>query len=295
LIERSRRLGEERVETVQLLRSLGHDLHATSRLVDWLEVPTLTRGLLGLPADVVACVFDLDGVLTTSPEAHATAWAEAFDPFLLAWAERSGRLFIPFDRRDEYERFVAGKPRIDGVRTFLASRGIGLPEGASDDPTSAESIHGLANRKNLALQRRLQREGVAAYEGSRCYLEAAQRLGLRRAVVSASANTGAILERAGLAHLVEDRIDGNAIRVERLRPEPAPDAILAACERLGVESCKVAAFATTPTGVRAAQAAHAELVIGVDRSGYADRLLISGADVVIGDLTELIDHKLIAR
>ena len=145
--------------------------------------------MLGLPDGVVACVFDLDGVLTTSATMHALAWAETFDPFLLERAERSHREFVPFDRRTEYQVYIAGRPRLEGVRGFLGSRGIGLPEGDADDPAGAETMHALANRKNQVLQQHLDRQGVAAFSGSRFYLEAARSIGVHRAVVSASANT----------------------------------------------------------------------------------------------------------
>jgi beta-phosphoglucomutase-like phosphatase (HAD superfamily) len=289
--ERGRHLTQERNETVQLLQGLGRELHTRSRLVDWVAAPSLTGRMLGLPSEVIACVYDLDGVLTASSTVHAAAWTETLDAFLLERAERSRRPFIPFDRNREYDALIAGRPRLDGVRTFLASRGISLPEGTPDDAPDAETVHGLANRKNRALQRRLDREGVAAFEGSRYYLEAARMLGFKRVVVSPSANTARILERAGLAHLIEERIDGNTIRAERLRPKPAPDTLLAACERLDVDPSQTVAFETTPAGITAARTAGFKLAIGVDRDGQGDALRASDADFVISDLAELLDRK----
>ncbi len=276
---------------MHLLQGLAHELHTHSRLVDWVGAPSISGRMLGLPSEVIACVFDLDGVLTTSAAVHAAAWTEAFDAFLLERAERSHRPYIPFDEHREYQTLVAGRPRLDGVRVFLASRGISLPEGRADDPPDAETVQGIANHKNLSLQRHLDREGVAAFEGSRYYLEAARMLGLKRAVVSPSANTAAILDRAGLAHLIEQRIDGNTIRAEQLESKPAPDTLLAACEWLQVQPSQAAAFETTPAGITAARAAGFKLAIGVDRDGDTEALRASDADLVIGDLTELLDHK----
>jgi beta-phosphoglucomutase-like phosphatase (HAD superfamily) len=237
---------------------------------------------------VVACVFDLDGVLTTSAAVHAAAWAETLDSFLLQRAERGNRQFIPFDRRRDYEDHLAGRPRLGGVRSFLASRGIGLPEGNPGDEPGAETVWGLANRKNLALRQRLDREGVAAFAGSRCYLEAARIARLHPAVVSPSSNTATILERTGLAHLLEQRIDGNTMEAERLRGKPAPDTLVAACERLHVEPGESAAFETTPAGVTAARAAGFKFVVGVSRSDNGGALRASDADLVIDDLAELL-------
>ena len=292
--ERTRRLAAERSETIKLLQALAHDRHTASWILHWLAAPSLTRRMLGLPDGVIACVFDLDGVLTTSATTHAAAWAETFDPFLLERAERSHRQFIPFDPRREYQDFIAGRPRLDGVRAFLGSRGIGLPEGSSNDPAGSESMHGLANRKNQVLQQRLDRQGVAAFAGSRFYLEAARSIGVHRAVVSASANTQTILESAGLAHLIEYSVDGNTIEAEHLRSKPAPDTLIAACERLHVEPGQLAAFETTPAGIAAALAAGVKLTVGVDRSGYTEALLASDADLVINDLAELLDRDLTA-
>ncbi len=248
--------------------------------------------MLGLPDGVVACVFDLDGVLTTSSTMHALAWAETLDPFLLERAERSHREYVPFDTRTEYPVYIAGRPRLDGVRGFLGSRGIGLPEGADDDPPGGETMHGLANRKNELLQQHLDRQGVAAFSGSRFYLEAARNIGVHRAVVSASANTAEILESAGLAHLIEYTVDGNTIAAEHLRAKPAADTIVAACRRLGVQPGQLAAFETTPAGITAARAAGVRLTVGVDRTGQTEALLAGDADLVISDLAELFEHDL---
>jgi len=286
--DHGRRLVAERAEIVRSLEALGRERHEHSPLVRWLAAPAVTARMLGLPAEVTACVFDLDGVLTTSADTHVAAWSETFDRFLLEQADRHHRPFIAFDRRHDYEDFVAGRPRLDGVRVFLASRGISLPEGDPDDPPGAPTVHGLANRKNRLLQQHLAREGLAALGGSRCYLQAAGMAGLSRAVVSASANTVTFLERAGLADLVDLRVDGTTIDAEGLRPKPAPDMLLAVCRRLEIEPRRVAAFETIPAGVTAARVAGVALAVGVDRSGEAELLRASDVDLVVNDLTELL-------
>ncbi len=286
--ERAHRLDRERAETIGLLQGLAHDLHARTRLVPWLSAPSVTPRMLGLPSEVTACIFDLDGVLTTSAEVHAAAWSETFDRFLLEQADRHHRPYIPFDRVHDYAEHLAGRPRRDGVHAFLVSRGLGLPEGARDDPPGAETVYGLANRKNQLLRQHLDRQGVHAFEGSRCYLEAARMAGVRRAVVSPSANTATILERAGLATLVETRVDGETMESEHLRPKPAPDTLEAACRRLGVEPGQAVAFETTTAGIAAARAAGMALTIGVDRGGDPDVLRASDAGLVVNDLSELL-------
>jgi HAD superfamily hydrolase (TIGR01509 family) len=285
--ERSRLLREERIASMRLLADLARDGATGSRLLRLLGAPALRRTMLGLPEGTSACVFELDGALTTSAAVHAAAWAETFDPFLLERAERTRRQFVPFQHDRDYREHLAGTPRLDGVRALLASRGISLAEGSRDDPPGTATVHGLANRKNQALQRRLDREGVAAIAGVRCYLEAARMLRLRRAVVSASANTAMILERAGLADLVEECIDGRAIEAERLRPRPAPDTLLAASRRLGVKPQQAAAFETTPAGIAAARAAGFSLTVVVN----PDAAWASEADVVVGDLAELLGRS----
>ena len=208
----SSRLVQERQATAELLDEIAREQHV--RLYHRLSAPRATRRTLRLPADLEACVFDLDGVLTTSGALHSAAWAETLNEFLARRVERTGERFAPFrpfNPRVDYLGHIDGRPRLAGVHAFLASRGIRLPEGNPEDPPGSETVHGLANRKNEALLRRLDREGVTAFAGARRYLEAAREAGLRCAVVSASANTRGILEHAGLADLVEQRVDGNTI------------------------------------------------------------------------------------
>jgi HAD superfamily hydrolase (TIGR01509 family) len=243
---------------------------------------------------VTACVFNLDGVLIGSAAVHAAAWMETFDEFILTRAERARGHFAPapFNPRTDYPAHIHGRPRLEGVRAFLASRGISLPEGRADDAPGTETVHGLANRKKVALLRRLDEHGLSAFEGARSYLELAREGGVRCAVLSASANTGTILERAGLATLVDGCVDGNTIAAEHLRPRPAPDMLLAACRQLAVEPRNAAAFETSAAGVAAARSAGFELVVGVDRGGRWKELLDRGANMVISGLDEILDRTL---
>jgi|SRR5690349_11641500 len=238
--------------------------------------------MLGLPPQVTVCLFDLDGVLTDTAAVHMAAWKEMFDAFL---RDRGGAPFTA----DDYEQYVDGKPRTDGVRDFLASRGITLPEGSPDDPPTASTINGLGNRKNDAVQHRIRTDGVRVFEGSRRYLQAAQQAGLRRAVVSSSANTQEVLEVTGLAQYIELRVDGVTIRTQGLRGKPAPDTFLAAAHQLGVEASQAVVFEDALAGVEAGRAGGFGYVVGVDRVGQAEALRKHGANVVVQDLAELLD------
>ncbi|WP_345713813.1 beta-phosphoglucomutase family hydrolase [Kineococcus glutinatus] len=247
--------------------------------------------MLGLPDGVTACLFDLDGVLTDTAAVHDKAWAETFDDFLRARAGRTGEPFVPFDPVADYADHVDGKPRADGVRDFLASRGVALPEGGPDDPPGAGTVHGLGNRKNEVLLRRLATDGVQVFEGSRRYLRAAAAAGLRRAVVSSSANTAQVLEVTGLAEHVEARVDGVVLRERGLPGKPAPDSFLAGAAALGVDPVAAAVFEDALAGVQAGRAGGFGLVVGVDRVGghHGADLREHGADVVVRDLAELLD------
>ena len=246
-------------------------------------------GALGLPAGVTAGCFDLDGVLTNTAAVHDKAWTEMFDTFLREWAERTGHPFIAFDPVADYATYVDGKPRPDGVRDFLASRGIRLPEGDPDDDPGLETVHGLGNRKNEALLRRIHEQGVEVFEGSRRYLETARDAGLRRVVVSSSANTAEVLEVTGLATLVEGWIDGRTIAAQGLRGKPAPDTFVAGARYVGAEPARAAVFEDALAGVAAGRAGGFGFVVGVDRTGQADALRAHGADVVVSDLGDLLD------
>ncbi|HEX2770932.1 MAG TPA: beta-phosphoglucomutase family hydrolase [Micromonosporaceae bacterium] len=247
--------------------------------------------MFGLPERITACLFDLDGVLTQTARVHNAAWEETFNAFLRQRARSTGEVFRPFDPGRDYNRYVDGRPRADGVRSFLASRGIELPEGAPDDPPTADTVHGVGSRKNEIVLRRIHTDGVQVYEGSVEYLKAAARAGLRRAVVSASANCKDVVEAAGIEDLLEVRIDGVVAREEGLRGKPHPDTFLAAAQLLGVRPEQAAVFEDALAGVEAGRAGGFGYVVGVDRVGQADDLAAHGADVVVRDLSELTEDQ----
>lgn len=238
---------------------------------------------LGLPDGITACLFDLDGVVTRTAVVHAAAWKAMFDAFL---RERDGTGFRPFTDSD-YERYVDGRPRADGVRTFLASRGIELPEGAPDDPPEAQTVNGLGNRKNEALLAKIRTDGVEPYEGSLRYLRAVRAAGLATAIVSSSANTREVLRSIEAERLFDVRIDGVVARERGLPGKPHPDTYLAAARDLGVEPSHAAVFEDALAGMEAGRAGHFGYVVGVDRVGQADALQAHGADRVVKDLAEL--------
>ena len=245
--------------------------------------------MFGLPGGVKACLFDMDGVVTQTAVVHAAAWKEMFDEFLRTRAESTGTEFVPFDAHHEYDAYVDGKPRQDGTRSFLESRGIDLPEGKPDDPPGTPTIYGLSNRKNDLVLALIQRQGVQVYEGSVRYVRAIREAGLGRAVVTSSANAEDVLAAAGIDDLFDVRIDGVVAAREHLEGKPAPDTFLAAARALSVPAAEAAVFEDALAGVAAGRAGHFGLVVGVDRVGQAEALREHGADVVVSDLAELID------
>lgn len=247
--------------------------------------------MLGLPDHITACLFDLDGVLTSTAELHDAAWTRMFDDFLRSRAARTGEPYVAFDPAADYNSYVDGRPRADGVRTFLASRGITLPDGRPNDAPRRETVHGLANRKNELLLRMLREGGVHPYPGSVTYLHAAVDAGLRRAVVSASANCREVLAAAGLTDLIEVVVDGVVAAEQQLRGKPAPDSFLAAASALGVSPDRAAVFEDAVAGVEAGRAGAFGFVVGVDRVGHADELSARGASLVVKDLSELLDDS----
>jgi beta-phosphoglucomutase family hydrolase len=245
--------------------------------------------MLGLPDTVRACLFDLDGVLTDTASVHTRAWKATFDDYLARRAERTGEKFVPFDSDTDYLRYVDGKKREDGVRSFLLSRGIRLPEGSPDDPPDAETVYGLGRRKNAMFQKTLDEDGVEVFEGSRRYLQAVTDAGLGVAVVSASANTREVLQVSGLDRFVHQRVDGVTLRKEHLAGKPAPDSFLRAAQLLDVPPDAAAVFEDALSGVAAGRAGNFGFVVGVDRVGHAEELRRNGADIVVTDLAELLE------
>ena len=246
--------------------------------------------ILGLPDGVRGCLFDLDGVLTKTALVHAAAWKEMFDGYLRERARQTGQPFAAFDPVSDYDEYVDGKPRAEGTRSFLAARGIDLPDGSDDDPPGAPTVHGLGNRKNEIVLRRIRADGVAAYEGSVRYVRAARDAGLRRGVVSSSANCRDVLATTGITDLFEAVIDGVVAGREHLPGKPAPDTFLAGARALGVPPSAAVVFEDALAGVAAGRAGAFRYVVGVDRAGQADALLAHGADIVVTDLAELLDR-----
>jgi beta-phosphoglucomutase family hydrolase len=243
-----------------------------------------------LPEGIEALLFDLDGVLTETAKVHSKAWKQMFDAYLRERAEREGGEFVEFDAGADYNDCVDGKPRYDGVRSFLASRGIELPEGTPGDPPEAETVCGLGNRKNELVLELIHRDGVEAYPGSVRLLEAAREAGLRRAVVSSSANCREVLRAAGIEALFEERIDGVVAAREGLAGKPAPDTYLAAAKALGTAPAAATVFEDALSGVESGRAGEFGCVVGVNRldGDHAEALGEHGATVVVDDLAELL-------
>ncbi len=245
----------------------------------------------GLPDSIRACLFDLDGVLTQTATVHAKAWKQAFDAFLRARSDSDGTPFVPFDPVVDYDRYVDGKPRRDGVRSFLDSRGISVPEGRpgdAADTSASATVYGLGNAKNKTLLRLLASDGVAAYPGSARYLQAVRARGFATAVVSASANCRQVLAAAGLSGQFDAVVDGVVASERELRGKPAPDTYLAAARELAVPPTQAAVFEDALAGVAAGRAGRFGFVVGVDRVGQARELHDRGADIVVSDLAELL-------
>jgi beta-phosphoglucomutase family hydrolase len=246
--------------------------------------------MLGLPDAVRACLFDMDGVITKTATVHAAAWKEMFDEYLRQRAEQTGAAFVPFTT-DDYDRYVDGKPRLDGTRSFLQSRGIDLPEGTPDDPAGTATVYGLSTRKNELVLQKIAAGGVEVYQGSVTYVSSAKKNGFKTAIVSSSANTKQVLEVAGLSDLFDVRVDAQYVNAHSLRGKPAPDSYLAAAQELGVSASEAAVYEDALAGVEAGRAGKFGLVVGVDRVGQADELRAHGADIVVKDLAELLDEK----
>jgi HAD superfamily hydrolase (TIGR01509 family) len=237
----------------------------------------------GLPDHVRVCLFDLDGVLTRTATVHFAAWKRAFDEFLQRFDPQQ-----PEFSQVDYNRYVDGRHRADGVRGFLASRGITLPEGTPDDPADAATVQAIATRKNEMVLRELDEHGVETYSGSVDYLRAVKRAGLATAVVTASANGEKVIEAGGFADVVDVRIDGLVAARDGLRGKPEPDTFVAGARALGVEPAQAVVYEDALSGVAAGRAGGFGYVVGVDRVGQAEALRAAGADVVVQDLAELL-------
>ena len=239
--------------------------------------------MLGLPDAIRACLFDLDGVLTDTASVHRAAWAATFDPVLRAHRQH------PFTEAD-YEQYVDGKSRLDGVRDFLAARGIAAPEGGADDPPDAETVYAIGQRKNADVIHRIRTAGVTVFPGSLKYLQAAAAAGLGRIVVSSSANTADVLAVTGLDAYIADRVDGITIASSGMPGKPAPDAFLAGARLAGVEPGQAAVFEDATAGVEAGRRGSFGFVVGINRhdAAHAADLRAHGADIVVADLAELL-------
>ena len=235
-----------------------------------------------------AVLFDLDGVLTDTARVHGAAWKQMFDAFLRAREVERGEPFRPFDLDSDYGPHVDGKPRSDGVRDFLRSRAIELPEGSPDDPPDRETVCGLGNRKNALVTQAIASEGVDAYPGSLTLLRHVRESGFRTAVVSASANAAAVLRSVGILACFDTRVDGVVLAERGIPGKPAPDSFLEAARELGVDPARAVVVEDAIAGVEAGRAGGFGLVIGVARKGNAELLAGHGADVVVEDLAELL-------
>lgn len=236
-----------------------------------------------------AVLFDLDGVITDTATLHATCWKQMFDEHLHQRARRKGESFIPFDVASDYRLYVDGKPRFDGVRDFLSSRGIELPEGNPEDTAEVETVYGLGNRKDDLVNHAIAEVGVRPYDGSVRCIHQLCRDGLKIAVVTSSQNCTAVLEAAKLDKFFDVRVDGNVIHAQRLAGKPAPDTFLLAAKLLGVQPIRTIVIEDAISGVQAGSNGNFGLVIGVARKGNADELKRHGAHLVVHDLDELVD------
>jgi beta-phosphoglucomutase family hydrolase len=249
--------------------------------------------MLGLPDAAAACLFDLDGVLTRTAAVHAAAWKEMFDGYLRERARETGEPFVPFDPVKDYGRYVDGKKREDGTRSFLESRGITLPEGTPDDPPDNATVRGLGNRKNALVLKLIEEKGVETFDGSIDFVRAAREAGLRTAVVSSSANTVQVLRSVGITDLFDARVDGVVAAERNLPGKPAPDMFLAGAKELDVPADRAVVFEDALAGVQAGRAGGFAYVVGVNRvdGEHAKELAAHGADVVVNDLSELLEDK----
>ena len=251
--------------------------------------------MFGLPDGVRACLFDMDGVVTKTAIVHAAAWKQMFDDFLHERAKSDGTKFVPFDSDHDYGAYVDGKPRLDGTKSFLESRGIELPEGSPDDPPGKATINGLSNRKNDLVLVKIKEDGVQVYDGTITYIKAVRAGGMATAIVSSSANTKQVLDVAKIADLFDVRVDAQYAKEHNLHGKPAPDTFLAAAKALDVPAAHAVVFEDAQAGVAAGHAGHFALVVGVDRTHQAEALHEHGADVVVENVADLLKRDGAAR
>ena len=244
--------------------------------------------MFGLPDGVSACLFDMDGVVTKTAIVHAAAWEQMFDDFLRERAKETGTEFVPFDSDHDYGNYVDGKPRLDGTKSFLESRGIELPDGSPDDPPGTPTLHGLSHRKNDLVLVKLRENGVQVYDDTITYIKAVRDGGLATAIVSSSANTRQVLDGAKIADLFDVRVDAQYAKEHNLHGKPAPDTFLAGAKALNVPAKQAVVFEDAQSGVAAGHAGHFALVVGVDRVNQAEALREHGADVVVTDVADLL-------
>jgi beta-phosphoglucomutase family hydrolase len=236
-----------------------------------------------------AVLLDLDGVITNTASIHAACWKQMFDEYLQMRATQRGEASRPFEIDTDYRLYVDGKPRFDGARDFLTSRGIKLPEGSPHDPPHAETVSGLANRKDGLVNKIIADKGVEVYEGSVKFLRQIRNQGFKIAVVTSSEHCETILRAAKLDAFFDMRVDGNMVLAPHLAGKPAPDTFLMAAKLLGVESARAVVIEDAISGVEAGLAGRFGLMIGVARKGNAEELRRHGAHLVVNDLSELVD------
>ncbi|MFC1709241.1 HAD family hydrolase [Candidatus Omnitrophota bacterium] len=235
-----------------------------------------------------AILFDMDGVLTATAKVHAACWKKMFDEFLKKHSAENNKPFVPFDKDADYKFYVDGKPRYDGVRSFLKSRDITLPEGTPESPPDSVTICGLGNRKNALINEVLESDGVEVYPGSLKFIKYVRDLKIRTAVVSSSKNCQAIIRAGKIEDFFETRVDGVVSSQLKLTGKPAPDIFIQAAKNLGVEPKRAVVVEDAISGVQAGRNGKFGLVVGVNREGDPQVLLDNGADVVVNDLAELL-------
>ena len=234
-----------------------------------------------------ASLFDMDGVVTDTVDAHRAAWKRLFDEYLREWSSRHGRPFDPFDADRDYHQFIDGKPRYDGVESFLSSRGISLPRGEKEDPAGTETIYGLGNQKEGYFVEWLSKNRVRAYPGTLWFIKSLKEKGARIAVFSSSRNATAVLNSAGVLDLFDAKVDGEDLDRQHLPGKPDPAIVLEASRRLGVAPPHAVVVEDAISGVEAGVRGRFGLVIGIDRGHNREGLLKAGANLVVGDLIEL--------